>query len=266
MLSAPSRSPARPRGRPPGSPPAPARSSKRLIPSPTPWSRRASRKLWQPGGSPRSGEGELPRGLAGCRAGRCARSVPISGTTTSSMPGARLRGTGTITSPRAAMDTAWIASGTGWSARSAIDVGGLGQLGDRSGVVVELLLGGGGDGIQHLAAGLRCCDHAWTAVARSAPPCGEPRVANIPTRSSQAAPWRRSSSISAKPRHDPALRVGDDVDPYARRRRGHLLEEVGQPLGRRPGGRPASRRRRSRTTGIVRRARRWGRAPARRRS
>ena len=148
---------------------------------------------------PGPGEGELPGGLGAGRAGRCARSVPISGTTTSSIPGARLRGTGTTTSPRAAIDTASDrrrARGGRASSATRSEVSPSCVI--DGGVVVELLAGGGAEDVEHARRRSRCSTRRgprWPGRRRRAV-CRAWRT--CPTRSSQAAPWRRSSSIRAR--------------------------------------------------------------------
>ena len=178
---------------------------------------------------PAPGEGELAGGLgAGGQvvvrarrpsAGRRPRPCPA--------PGCGARGRSRRRGPR------WTrrgsTSGTGWSARSATTLGGLGQLGDRSGVVVELLVGGRRHEIR--APRRRS---AWRTTRGSRSPGRRHRAvrrgsANIPTRSSQATPCRSSSSTSARRATTPpcewAMRSTGTPGAAA----DHLLDEVGQP-------------------------------------
>ena len=157
--------------------------------------------------------------------------VPMSGTTTSSIPGARLRGTGTTRSPRAAIDTAWMVSGTGWSRQLGDQVGGLAQLRDRrrrrrrapgrsrrrtaSSTSPPVL--GARPGVDARWPGRR-----RRAATRAWPAC--------PTRSSQSLAVAALELDQGQPRDDPALRVGDQVDRHARGAGGDLLD-----AGRRAG-------------------------------
>ena len=144
-------------------------------------------------------------------------------------------------------------------------VGGLAQLRDRRRRRRRAPGGSRRRAASSTSPPVAVLDQAWTAVARSAPPCGDPSVATMPRRSSQALAVAALELDQGQPGDDPALRVGDQVDRHARgarRRPPRPGRRAGCPWR---GGRPGSRRRRSRRPGSTG-SRRSGRAPGRRRS
>ena len=197
MLSGRSAGPARRRGRPARKPPAPARSSSEADPLPHALVEQGVPEALAARREPGPGQGELPGGLGAAGQVAVGARRPSAGTTTSSMPGRPAAGhrDDQVAAGRDRHGVDRLGHGVVGQLRD--QVGGLAELRDRRRVVVELLVGGRRRRRRAPAPPVSVLDQAWTAVARSAPPCGEPRVASIPTRSSHAAPWRRSSSIRA---------------------------------------------------------------------
>ena len=171
-----------------------------------------------PGGAPGQGQGQLPGGARAARAGRSWAVGPDErAPRPPSHPRAGLRGTGTTTSPRAAIDTA---------AHAARARGGRPSSATTSEVSLELAdrrARRGRAPSRRPRAARRapgrpagCSPMPWTAVARSAPAVRACRG----WRAARAGP--ASAAVPAlelderEPGDHAALGVGDQVDRHAR--------------------------------------------------
>ena len=231
---------------------APARSSRRLIPSPVALVEQGLLEGLAARREPGSGQGELPGRLGAARqvAVRARRPSAARPPRPSRAPGCGARAPRGRHGRRSRRRRS--CSGTGCARQLGDQVGRLAQLLDRRRRRRRAPGRSRRRARRAASPPVSVLDQAWTAVARSAPPCGDPSVASMPDALQPGLAVASLQLDQGQPGHDPTLGVGDQVDRHARSAGGDLLDQVGEPAARGPEVRPGSRGRRSRTPGSTR--------------